>query len=125
MGAVIVHNLAVFLFAETLFPVTEDSGLDSPALRANLIKANLAAFFFGNVFAYLMNAWLVFTPGRHSRLREFAIFTAIALLSFSLGLFGGPFFFGEGSSVVLAQAGFTVTSAVVNFLCRKFLVFQR
>lgn len=122
--SVILHNAVVALLVLTVLPTSGD-GLSAEELRRNLVVANLIAFPVGNVFTYAVNSWLVFTPGRHSRLREFLLFTGLSLFSFSIGLFGGPIFFGEGSSVVLAQLGFTVTSALVNFLCRKFLIFLK
>lgn len=94
--------------------------------QRNLIINNFIAFPVANGAAYLLNTWLVFTPGRHSRLYEFTIFTVIAAISFGAGLLGGPMLierFGITSGV--AQLSLVITSASVNFLCRKFLVFLR
>ena len=64
--------------------------------------------------------------GRHSRVREFTFFTLIAFASFCAGLFGGPFLIHKfGINSHLSQVGLVVTSALVNFVCRKFLVFKR
>lgn len=121
-------GIAVVL-GSTLFPTFEGLvGESIPDLlrERNLKIANLLAFPFANMVAYYVNVLWVFTPGRHSRWREFWLFTGVSALSFGAGLFGGPKligWFGVPSGV--AQAGFIVTSALVNFVCRKFLVFSK
>ena len=68
---------------------------------------------------------LGFTGGRHHRVIEFLIFTAINVVSGAAGIFAGPMLRGVlGTSWWLAQASLIVTSALVNFVCRKFLVFK-
>ena len=94
--------------------------------QQNLIINNLIAFPFANQVCYLLNARLVFVPGRHSRTAEFSLFTSIAGFGFLLGLLGGPFLIRWlGLPSILAQFMLIGTSALVNFLCRKFLVFVR
>lgn len=123
VGAVVVHNATFILFASTLFPAFESSGLQDSLRETNSIFANLLAWPIGNLFAYFSNSLWVFVPGRHSKWREFGLFTAISLVSFVVGLVGGPILISEGLPVWIAQIGFIVTAALVNFICRKFLVF--
>ena len=87
---------------------------------------NLIAWPFANLAAYLLNIWLVFTPGRHSRWVEFGLFTAISALSFGAGLLAGPLLISWfGIPTVVAQFSLMFTSALVNYVCRKFLVFEK
>lgn len=99
----------------------------SDSLRQrNLVINNLIAFPFANLATYLLNTRLVFTPGRHHRLIEFGSFTLIAALGFLAGLLGGPLLIKHfGIPTLLAQTSLIITSALVNFLCRKFIVFQK
>lgn len=131
VAATLILMLISMSLSLTLIPAMDWSTVDgepiTDALRQrNLIINNLIAFPFANHTAYLLNAKLVFVPGRHSRLFEFGIFTAIALFSFVVGLLAGPFLIRSfGLPSILAQFILIVTSAMVNFLCRKFLVFAR
>ena len=123
--------LAIVLgLSATVIPALDWSTIDgepiSDTLRQrNLVINNIIAFPFSNFAAYLLNVWLVFTPGRHSRSRELGIFTLISGISFFAGLFGGPLLIARfGIPTFFAQLSFAVTSALVNFVCRKFIVFK-
>lgn len=124
VSAVIAHNVTFYLLGIWI-PFAEDSGL-SPADRSfNQIVANILAFPVGNAVAYGTNALWVFTGGRHSRLKEFCYFTLISLFSFLVGILVIPLIVQYHElSEHIAQAGFVLTSAMVNFICRKFFVFQ-
>ncbi len=130
-GAVttVVHNVIVVALGCTVlpaFPGLMGEPIPTELRQHHLLLANLIAFPVGNVVAYLGNVMWVFTPGRHSKWREFWLFTGIAAFSFGVGLFGGPILIGWfGISSGLAQIGLIVTSALVNFVCRKFLVFSK
>jgi putative flippase GtrA len=126
--ATVVQLTITIVLGSTVFPTFEGLvGHDIPdhIREINLIYANLVAFPFANLAAYLLNALWVFTPGRHSKWKEFSLFTVISGISFGAGLFGGPELIGWfGVPSWFAQIGFIVTSALVNFVCRKFLVFK-
>jgi putative flippase GtrA len=125
--AVIVHNVAVVYLSynEKLFPAVGRLVADDDLRARNQMINNLIVFPISNIFAYITNSIWVFTGGRHSRVKEFFYFTLISLISFAAGLVGGPLlvrFFGVPFSV--SQAGFVVSATMVNFVCRKFLVFK-
>jgi len=124
ISAVVAHNVVVYLLG-TWIPFSRGSGLENTVRSNNQILANLIAFPIGNAVAYATNALWVFEGGRHSRTREFLFFTAISFVSFLVGLLGGPLLVRYyGISEHFAQGGFILTSALVNFACRKFLVFK-
>lgn len=94
------------------------------ALHLNIL--HLVAFIPANLVSYLSNRAFVFTPGRHSKRREFALFTGIALLSVLIGL-AAPEFLIRTLNVpnAVASLSFALTSAMVNFVTRKFFIFAR
>ena len=114
--------------SHTWFPAHDylvEGGLPDELKERNAIISNLIAFPFSNLSAYLLNVWFVFTPGRHNKWLEFLLFTLISFVSFGSGLFGGPLLISRGLNPWIAQFGFMITSALVNFVCRKFLVFAK
>jgi len=124
--ATVVHVGLFYLFALTLFPMALDHSAVELALRRNnAMYSNLVAFPLSSTFVYVTNAFWVFTGGRHHRVKEFLIFTLVNAISFAAGLVAGPQLIKWfGINTHLAQASFVVTSALVNFVIRKFLVFK-
>ena len=125
IAATAVHVAVFVIMIATVLPLEDVSGVDDAQRETRVILANLAAWPFGNLVAYIANSFWVFVPGRHSRLREFALFTLISFLSFLAGLLGGPLAVAEGVPIWLAQTGFVFVAMLANFLCRKFFVYLR
>jgi len=90
---------------------------------------NTAAFFLSGGVVYALNIAFVFTPGRHGKKKEILLFFLVSGISFFAGLFAIPLVFSalETNKGIehLANLSFVVTSALVNFVCRKFIVFQK
>ncbi len=131
VASIVVLNVIVYLLGYTVLPAMEGMTVDGAPIsddlrERNLILANVIAFLPSNVVAYTLNALWVFTPGRHSRWKEFGLFTFISAIGFFAGLLGGPKLIGWfGVSSHIAQLSLIVTSALVNYVCRKFLVFLK
>ncbi|MGI8604819.1 MAG: GtrA family protein [Verrucomicrobiales bacterium] len=122
--AFISHNGVAFWLSVTAFPAIE--GLDQTALAKNQIYANIAALAVSNLVAYITNVLWVFTGGRHHRVVEFLMFTAVNVVSGLAGILLGPYLRAHlGTSWWIAQVTLIVTSALVNFVCRKFFVFHK
>ncbi len=116
------------LMSHTVLPAHDylvEGMIDDSLKERNSILSNLIAFPFSNLAAYLANIYLVFTRGRHHGMVEFLLFTLISLLSYTAGLAAGPFLISRGLNPWIAQATFVVTSASVNFVLRKFVVFLK
>jgi putative flippase GtrA len=95
-------------------------------LAANHVYANVIGLAVSNVVAYLTNVRWVFTRGRHGRATEFLLFTAVNAVSGSAGLLVGPFLRAHTTmNWWIAQGALIITCVLVNFVCRKFVVFQR
>ncbi len=130
-AATIVHHGIVFLLSYTLIPAMEGMMVNGLPITdeirtSHLIINNAIAFPFANITAYVLNAMWVFTGGRHSRWKEFWLFTAVAAISFAAGLFGGPLLIRWlGISTYFAQGGFLITSVLVNYVCRKLFIFAK
>ena len=129
LAATFITLVIVIALGATVLPAFDGLvGYEIPKEQRqfNLTLANLISFPFANVVVYFLNVFWVFTPGRHSRWREFWLFTSISAVSFGAGLFGGPLLIGWFNIPSWsAQLGFMVTSALVNFACRKFLIFEK
>ncbi len=126
VAALVVHTSVFFLLAKFFLPALE-TNVSNDSVRANhaLINSGIA-FLFSNSTAYWLNVRWVFTPGRHSKAKEFLFFTLV----------NGP---GAISGVVVqdwlirslgwpawaAFAGFVLPNVLVNFACRKLFIFQR
>lgn len=124
ISVVILSAIAVALNF-TVLPAYGGDLADSVRER-NMIIANCIAFPFANAVTYWLNVLWVFTPGRHSKLTEFTIFTIVAAISFGGGLLLGPKLIGWfGIPSVFAQSSLIVSSALINYVARKFIVFSR
>ena len=125
-GLAVIVYMVVTLLLVLSYPerVAETLPDATRALNLNIFQA--IAFVPANVFGYLVNRRFVFTPGRHKVAHEFAWFMAVALVSTGVGLLAtdlvirylsAPNWTGTAASVG--------ASALMNFVCRKFLVFAR
>jgi putative flippase GtrA len=119
-------RVGMFFFFSKWWPSDEKMTWLSHHDRAwNNQIANVLAFIFSNGFAYVTNALWVFKGGRHSRRREFVYFTIISLISLTIGSIGGPLMIALfGISDQMALINFILVSMVVNYLGRRYLVFQ-
>ncbi len=122
--AFITQNVIAYWLSKTYFPAFD--GLPVAVLKQNQIYANLVALAASNLVAYITNVLWVFTGGRHSRLVEFLIFSAVNVVSGTAGILAGPWLRDViGTNWWVAQASLIVTSTLVNFVCRKFFVFAK
>lgn len=117
--------LAVAYSGEALFPDQLGSDLPKDIRAEYLPYLHFAAFLPSNFAAYGLNRWLVFTPGRHNTSKEVTLFTIISFLSFSIGELLPVWLVASfGVPNTVAHLSFVISSAMVNFVCRKFLVFE-
>lgn len=111
-------------------PLARLLGLHLPAVDEGLRSSRFVwdrtlAFLVANTAAYLVNALWVFTPGRHSRAKEFALFYAASAASFGLGTGLGWLLIHVGRlPTSFAYAGNAVVSLLTNFAVRKFVIFK-
>lgn len=122
----VVVFFAFTYIGQTLFPAPFAENLPKLTRALNLIPLHLIAFLPSNFTAYFLNRLLVFTPGRHNFKKEMALFTIISFISFALGeSITFLIVTGASASNTVAHFSFIIGSALVNFVCRKFLVFEK
>jgi len=122
----VVVFFAVVKTGEQFHPERFTLDLPESQRSLNLFVLHLAAFLPSNFAAYTLNRWLVFTPGRHSTRKELSLFTLISFISFAIGELI-PVWLVNSFNVPnnVAHFSFIISSAMVNFACRKFLVFEK
>lgn len=98
----------------------------SDAIRArNSIIDNVTAFMFSNLTAYLINIVWVFESGRHNRVVEIGFFYLVSGISTFIGSALMGFLIGRfGVTTTVAFSANVVTSLLINFVLRKFLIFK-
>ncbi len=130
VAATVVHNGVLALLSITLLPAVQGMLVDGQVLsesvrNRHLLINNCIAFPFGLLTAYFLNIAFVFTPGRHRPAIEFLLFSLVGALGFFPGLVVVNWLAGHlHLPSAVAQAGFILTSVIVNFLCRKFVIFK-
>ena len=132
VAAVIVHTIFFALTSYKMFPAHEGLVVDgvilmneSGLLQINFVIASTIGFVASNFAAYFTNLWFVFEGGRHHRVLEFVFFTAISSIGFVVGMIISVLQLRGGIGESWAATGtLIITSAIVNFICRKFLIFK-
>jgi putative flippase GtrA len=130
VGATVVHQGLFYLLSYYVNPAADGMMVDGKPITAamrynNSLINNTLAFVPSVMFAYITNVLWVFTPGRHSRVVEFASFFGIAMVAFVVATLAGPKLIDLYSIPTWAAQGlFLVSSVLVNFVCRKFFVFK-
>ena len=133
--ALFVHSSIVYTLGLTINPAIGEA-IPRELKETNSMINNSIAFFPSNAVAYYLNACFVFTPGRHGKRKEITLFFIISGLSFAAGhltiwaIFrstDGSFQPGDYQANIehLVNAGFVLSSVLVNFVCRKFIVFMK
>lgn len=114
----------VWLIARTFY-----SAYLSPDLPVDIQKAHSTVvltigFIAANLVAYFSNRIFVFTPGKHRFFIEMIIFFSVSATSFYGGHLAKTWMIEQGYQIDLAALSFAVSSALVNFIARKYVVFR-
>lgn len=120
-----VYLVAIWLFWPQLGDMATGAATDDWQRAKSTLPPTAIAFLFSNAFAYWLNRKWVFTPGRHAPLREFLFFTAINLpgaLTGALAQAALVYFLHWPRPAALL--GFILPNVLINFICRKFLIFR-
>lgn len=100
-------------------PVDEDQ-------RSRRFVINTAiAFLFSNLTAYLINIYWVFEPGRHAWYVEVALFYAVSGISIVVGTaLGWGMIRYFHLSTTFSYVGKLLAALLINYVCRKYIVFK-
>jgi len=115
----------VYLVARTFFGEFIADDLPKEKLKENMGYVMLVAFVLANVVAYVTNRIFVFTPSGRHWTAEFAIFIVVSATSFYAGNLAKDWFIDAGLNKDIAALSFAVSSALVNFIARKYIVFSQ
>lgn len=126
VGAVLIHVGVYLALLYIVWPELDAPKLDAWTRAKATFGPTAIAFLFSNAFVYWVNMKWVFTPGRHAPLVEFLLFTAVNLPGALTGTLGQAalvyFWHWPGWA---AMAGFILPNVLINYLCRKFFIFQK
>ena len=87
VGALIVHTTIYLALIYLVWPELNDPKMDDWLRAKSTFAPTAVAFLFSNAFVYWLNIKWVFTPGRHSPVREFLFFTVVNLPGALCGTF--------------------------------------
>ncbi|MEE2808859.1 MAG: GtrA family protein [Verrucomicrobiota bacterium] len=124
----IIHIIFVYTLGSTINPaIGEHIARDIKETRTML--NNVFAFILSNTIAFKLNVNFVFKSGRHSKTKEIILFFTVSGISFFSGLLSIPLVFDlidtNRGIEHLANGAFVVSSALVNFICRKYIIFAK
>ena len=121
----VIITFAVVLYVQSQWPDYLNREVHSTAsMQVHMSIVLASAFIPSNFFAYFTNRLFVFTPGKHSFLREATFFTVISALSFAGGEIGKRIMIDLHFHPLIATASFAISSALVNFIARKCIIFK-
>ena len=95
-------------------------------LRASrFILISGITFIFSNLTAYVLNIYWVFEPGRHNRHVEIILFYAVSITAIVIGTaLGWGMINFLGMSTTASYLGKLFSAVMINYACRKFLIFK-
>ncbi len=135
--AMAVDMVIFFLVAWLLFPaLTENDvlvrlfNLDIVVIpeylrTINFCLANVIAFMFSNLTAYILNVLFVFKAGKHNRRKEVGLFYLMSAISVGIGVGVGVVLIqGFGLSTFFSYIAKAVSTTLINYAARKFIIFH-
>jgi putative flippase GtrA len=101
------------------------TAIDEAVRSRNYLINKCITFMFSNLTAYLVNIFWVFKPGRHKRWVEVSLFYVVSIVSFAIGTaLGWVMIAVFGLSTTFAYVANLVASVMINYVCRKFIIFK-
>lgn len=116
------------IFVKLIRKIKKNVVLPVSAFRsryANACYCNIVAFFFSNTVCYILNRLFVFQPGKHSALVEALLFFAVSGVSVFLGTLIQTWLIAKfNKQTTVAFCANLVTSLAINYVMRRFVVFN-
>lgn len=98
--------------------------LERAVRERNYVINRCLVFLLSNFTAYVLNRLWVFKPGRHSGHLEITLFYVVAIVSFTLGTsLGWGLIAWFGISTTDAYLANLLSAVMINYVCRKYIVF--
>jgi putative flippase GtrA len=113
------NDVLVRLFGMQVEPVPEH------VRTLHFCIGNGLAFAGSNLTAYVLNVLFVFRAGRHGRWTELGLFYLVSGISVGLGVLVGVVLIeGFGLSTSFSYAAKAVSTTLINFAARKYIIFH-
>ena len=135
--ATVVHAVIFFTLSMTVLPASKPDeflvklfGVTLPniedSVRAwNFVYGNGITFLFSNLTAYVCNVLWVFKPGRHKRSVEIGLFYLVASAAFIPSVAMGAGVIDKfGLRAEYTYLIMVVMSVMINYVCRKYIIFK-
>ena len=135
--ATLVHIVVFYLVAWKIFPSLQEKDffivifgitateVDVATRSFNSMLSNGVAFIFSNMFAYIINVFWVFKPGRHNRFIEIGLFYLVSGVSVLIGTSMMGFLIRYyGMQTTYAFTANIVSAVMINYGMRKFYIFK-
>jgi putative flippase GtrA len=91
----------------------------------NFCIGSVIAFMVSNLTAYILNVLFVFKAGKHSRLKEMSLFCLVSAISVGIGVGVGVMLIqGFGLSTTYSYIAKAVSTTLINYAARKFIIFH-
>ena len=123
LGAVLFF--AVYALVDIFYPEYIADDLPKNVLKLHLLHVFVLAFVVSNIMSYITNRMFVFTPSDKNKWLELGIFFLVTGVSFYAGNLAKDWSIDAGMHKHLAAFSFAVSTMVVNFIMRKYLVFGK
>ncbi|NCG28085.1 MAG: hypothetical protein GWP42_11150 [Verrucomicrobiales bacterium] len=124
----IIHVILVYTLGSTINPAIGEH-ISKDLKESRTIINNVFAFMLSNTIAFKLNVNFVFNSGRHSKTKEIILFFIVSGISFFSGLMSIPLVFDliDSNKGIehLANGAFIISSALMNFICRKYIIFAK
>lgn len=115
--------LGVYLTVRLFYGEYIADDLSKEVLKSHLGRVMFVGFVLANIVAYVTNRLFVFTPSERHWTVEFLLFLVVSGVSFYAGDIAKNWFIDMGLNKDIAALSFAVSSALVNFIARKYIVF--
>ena len=113
------NDVLVRLFSMEVEPVPEHMR------TINFCIGNAMAFMASNLTAYILNVLFVFKAGKHSRWKEVGLFYLVSAISVGIGVgIGAVLIQGFGLSTTFSYVAKAVSTTLINYAARKYIIFH-
>lgn len=125
-GCATVMHMSVLYFLSYVVLPSIDMDLGDAVRSRRAVINNSVAFLVSGIFVYIVNVKWVFVGGRHKRWKEITLFLLVTAISFVAGTLLLKVSIERFSvNTHVAYVSYLVSSVLINFVCRKFIVFKR
>ena len=135
--AMAVDMITFFLVAWLIFPALTENDIivrlfsmeivtvPEHVRTINFCIGNGIAFMVSNLTAYILNVLFVFKAGKHSRWKEVGLFYLVSAISVEIGVgLGAVLIRGFGLSTTFSYIAKAVSTTLINFVARKYIIFH-